>query len=309
MPQRSLLSVLLVSGFLTACGGGGGGGGGGGSGSGSSSQVVTSGGSNTGNTVDDSGTQVTPIGTEFVSDGTVTDAVTAAGIGGALVDVPFGASTHYTASSAIDGKYALKISRSQPLPTFFTGTVNAGGYLPGTIFYRYDSATDQLFVLNNSNHAKLTPIAANTVLFLNGTTITHLGDGNFTGTPNSQLQVENSGLMFSDSFDWTPTLQAKYQSLTISMYARGVETTSKGLCNQIVVGQWMSSTALANSASLPLVETDSKGAFTQVNYTFVLSSLPPGKIGIQILSGAKGCAAGSDHDDFEIVSVTGHLGN
>lgn len=278
----NLFAALVLVGSLVACGGGGGGGGGGDGGS-------SGGGGST---------------SQRTSDGTVTDS-SGAGVSGATVDVPLG-KNDYSTITAADGTYVLNIAGSESLPKYFTATVNKSGYLPGAVFYQYTNS--QLTALNNSNNVVLAPITDADVLFLGGLSVTHLGDGDFTGEPNSQLQVDASGTTFLDSFTLTDTQKSQYSTLTIKMYARGVESTSKNYCDQIIVGNVAASVASASPNRQKLTQSSATGEFTEITHTFSLAELAAGTVQLQINSGRQTCSATSgDYDDFEFAAVKGHF--
>ena len=263
---------------LTACGGGGGGDGGGGGG-GTTDQSVTA-----------------------------TGLVTVAGIGtpveGAIVDITL-TTPKPSANSGSDGRYSLALLKNE-LPEFFAGTVNKANYLPGTVFFRY--ANGQLQPRDaGSNDVALVPIQpgqpAKDVVFLQGTSIVHLGDGLFEGTANSQFQAPVSALIWKDSFTPDPA----FNKLTVTLYAHGVETPA--YCDEIVLGNNLDAAGvIIDGLRQPLEASPVDGSFNKISHTFSLSTLTSGAIAyLQIYSRAKCINATADSDDFEVVSVVGEL--
>jgi hypothetical protein len=294
--------ILAAAAVVAGCGGGGGGGGDGGSTSNTGGTPTSGGGVSTG-TNPATGTQV------WVTSGTVSDKSNAQPIENAFIDVPLNTS-NFNTSSATDGTYTLAFPKSVPLPRFFTGNVNKTGYLPGTIFYNFEN--NQLIALNGSQNVQLTPKTEQDVVFGKTLSVVHLGDGTFEGAANSQLQVPSSGAELKDSVSFTLTdaQRAQFTKLSITMLARGVQSASKSYCDQLVVR------SLANGQPIPggpapqtLPETAADGSFTQIApLEFSLSQLTAGPIELLISSGPIGnCGGTGEIDDFEFVSVVGHL--
>ncbi len=274
--------TLLLLAALTACGGGGGGGDGGGGGGGTTDQSVTA-----------------------------TGLVTVAGIGtpveGAIVDITL-TTPKPSANSGSDGRYSLALLKNE-LPEFFAGTVNKANYLPGTVFFRY--ANGQLQPRDaGSNDVALVPIQpgqpgqpSKDVVFLQGTSIVHLGDGLFEGTANSQFQAPVSALIWKDSFIPDPA----FTTLTVTLYAHGVETPT--YCDEIVLGIDLDAAGvIIGGQRQPLLASPVDGSFNKISHTFTLPALTSGANAyLQIFSRAKCTNATAESDDFEVVSVVGEL--
>lgn len=277
---NKLPAGMAILALLTACGGGGGGGSS--AGGGAPAQSLT-------------------------ASGQVTDASNGGFVSGAQVDMPLQASNP-TGNSGTDGKFSLSLPNNG-LPQFLVATVNKDGYVPGTLFFKY--VNGQLQPLNTgSNNAALVPLQNTDVLFLNGLSVTHLGDGYFDGTVNSQLQAPLSGLTWKDSFTLSSSQRTLYTALTVTLYARGIESgTPNFYCDQIVLGSSIDPTGNVTGATpqaLHVSATD--GSFTPISHTFPLNSLAADAAAhLQILSGKQCGNSASDYDDFEIVSVTGEL--
>ena len=278
-PNKLPASMAILA-ILTACGGGGGGGSS--AGGGAPAQSLT-------------------------ASGQVTDASNGGFVSGAQVDMPLQASNP-TGNSGTDGKFSLSLPNNG-LPRFLVATVNKDGYVPGTLFFEY--VNGQLQPLNTgSNNAALVPLQSNDVLFLNGLSVTHLGDGDFGGPANSQLQAPLSGLTWNDNFTLSTAQRTLYTALTVTLYARGVESgTPKFYCDQIVLGNSIDPTGNVTGATPQALNVSAtNGSFTQISHTFPLNSLAADAAAhLQILSGKQCGNSASDYDDFEIVSVTGEL--
>ena len=267
--------------LLTACGGGGGGGNSGGGGT--NAQTLT-------------------------ASGNVTDASTSAVIPGAVVDIPLQNSTP-TGGTDSAGHYSLTLPNGG-LPKFIAGTVNIANYLPGIVLFEYGNG--QLAPLSpGANNAALVPIrVGKDVVFLNGLSITHLGDDDFSGTENSQLQVPASDLIWKDRFRLTAEQKTNFQTLTVTLYARGIQSDApKFYCDLIGLGNNVDlNGVLTDITPQPLTPTAADGSFTKITHTFSLSGLTADTDAhLQILSGNACASGGADHDDFEFVAVTGEL--
>lgn len=270
------MGMLIV---LTACGGGGGG--------------ETGGGTNA---------------QTFTVSGDVTDASSNVVISGAVVDIPLQTATP-TGNTDTDGHYSLKLPNSG-LPKFIVGTVNIANYMPGIVLFEYGNG--QLTPLTiGANNAALVPIRqGKDVVFLNGLSIVHLGDGDFSGAENSQLQVQASGLPWRDRFTLTAAQKTNYTTFTVTLYARGIQSEApKFYCDLIGLGNNVDlNGALSGIRPQTLMATAADGSFTKIMHTFSLSDLAAdADAHLQILSGKTCSSSGADHDDFEIVAVTGEL--
>ena len=270
------MGMLIV---LTACGGGGGGE----TGAGTNAQTLT-------------------------ASGEVTDASSSAVIPGAVVDIPLQTTTP-TGNTDTDGHYSLTLPNSG-LPKFIGGTVNMANYMPGIVLFEYGNG--QLTPLTiGANNAALVPIRpGKDVVFLNGLSIVHLGDGDFSGAENSQLQVPTSGLLWRDRFTLTAVQKTNFTTFTVTLYARGVQSEApKFYCDLIGLGNNVDlNGALTSITPQTLMATAAEGSFTKITHTFSLSDLAAdADAHLQILSGKTCASSGADHDDFEIAAVTGEL--
>ena len=150
------------------------------------------------------------------------------------------------------------------------------------------------------------------MLFLKGLTIVHLGDEDFGGAENSQLQVPTSGLFWRDSFKLTAVQKANFTTFTVTLYARGIQSGApKSYCDLIGLGNNVDANGAltgTGNAQLKLMATATDGSFTEIKHTFLLSGLTAGVVAhLEILSGKICSTSGADYDDFEIVAVTGEL--
>lgn len=270
--------TLLMLAALTACGGGGGGGGD------TAAQSVT-------------------------ASGRVTESVKSTGVDKALVDIKLKTTNPFVNSGA-DGAYSLSLLKNE-LPTNFVGTVAKAGYLPGTVFFKYVGGLLEPSSAGSNNVALVLRDEGADVKFPVGLTIVHVGDGTFEGTANSQFQVKESGLIWNDSFTPTALQILTYTKLTVTLFARGVETTGlTPYCNKIVLGDNFSGGNIIGGDRQPLTATASDGSFSQITHTFTLPPVSSGaSVYLQILSGKKCDNPASDNDDFEVVSVVGKLTN
>jgi hypothetical protein len=274
IPIKHNLALFMVV-LLTACGGGGG---------------------------DGSGGTTTQ---SLHASGQITDASDGGSpIPSALVDVQL-SSSNPSGNSSSDGRYSVTLPNNG-LPQFLIGTVNKADYLPGTVLFKF--ANGQLDALNpGSNNAALIPIDTDTdVVFASGLTVVHLGDDDFNGSANSQLQAPLTGKIWKDSFELNGSQKDANSQLVVTLYARGVETPA--YCDKIVLGNNLDSDGnVIGDMSQNLSTSNPDGSFTQITHTFLLSGLVAGTVYLQIISG-KQCANSSlDDDDFEISTVLGKL--
>jgi hypothetical protein len=295
-------SALFLAMAMTFVGCGGGGGGGDSGGSTSSGSTPSAGGGVS------TGTNPTTGEQDWVTTGTVSDKSTGQPIEAAFVDVPLtrsggSATQNFNTTSNAAGAYSLRFPKSVPLPKFFTGNVNKTGYLPGTIFYSFSGTS--LTTDNGSENVQLTPKTEADVVFAKALSVVHLGDGTFSGMPNSQLQVPKSGPALSDTFELSASQKQQYTKLSVTMYARGVESTSKNYCDKIELRNLGTGTG---AGAQTFQETDATGKFTSITHEFPLDQIAAGTVELVISAGPIGACSGTGEiDDFEFVSIVGHL--
>jgi len=205
----------------------------------------------------------------------------------------------YSGNTNRTGEYTLTLPQTAMAPRF-AGTLKISGFKSETLVC--DFSGDDLICSGTS--PKMMPTTEADIVFPKGLTVIHLGDDSYAGSANSQLQVRASGLIFEDSFNLTQAQLSKYRYLTVSMYARGVQTASTHTSNEIALGTRsdFESGKVANTQSF--AETAADGSFTPVSYRFDLSSLSPGEIILRINSSKHSTG---DYDDFEVTNITGKL--
>ena len=222
--------------------------------------------------------------------------------GQALSDVEISVTLNnvrYATHSKADGSYTLKTPQSYDYPKFLAGVIYRKDFKPETILWNYANQT--LIQITTTANPKLKPLKEQDVIFFKGLDIIHLGDDNFAGSANSQLQVPSQGKYWIDTFDYTAALKAKYSSICIQFNGRGIQ--SAGRDNTV---------SLSNNGQMgtyivqDLQSTALDGSFTSLQNCFSLSSFPENsKVMLQINSQAN---SSGDYDDFEIINITGVLG-
>ncbi|MDX2122912.1 MAG: carboxypeptidase-like regulatory domain-containing protein [Gemmatimonadota bacterium] len=132
-------------------------------------------------------------------------------------------------------------------------------------------------------------------------TLVHLGDGTYSGSANSQLQVDARGTDLAYHITtWTPELEAFATRVVVTFSARGIETTQPdGGCpgNAVVVITDAGVYEWATPSN-----SDPSGDFSGYALAYNLPSIQPGQdIYLRLISGA--WADGDQGDDFEIAGV------
>jgi len=236
----------------------------------------------------------------WITGGVITDPA-GTPIENATVSVPLKDKV-YSGNTNRNGEYTLTLPQTAMSPRF-AGTLHKTGFKSETILCNFSG--DDLICSGTS--PKVTPTTEADIVFPKGLTVIHLGDDSYGGSANSQLQVPSSGLIFEDSVNLTQAQLSKYRYLTVSMYARGVQTESTETSNKIALGTRsdFESGKVVNTQSF--VETAADGSFTTVSYRFDLSVLSPGEITLRIYSGLSADNPSDKGDDFEITNVTGKL--
>jgi len=210
------------------------------------------------------------------------------GIAGANVALTVNAET-YTARSDGLGFYALRLSDAQAssLPTGFV--VNASepaNYHPSSMtlllgqgrFIRND------FILQSfSGNPQLLSIEL-------VPEVHHLGDGNFSGLPNSQFQFPRAeGALFSRAFSVTAAQRA-FSTAKLVVRAKGLECPNEIRINNLLVGS--------------LTPSDANGGFTFYEVPLDVTWLSQGAQNTFVFaSGFTGQCSATDLDDFEFSNV------
>ena len=64
--------------------------------------------------------------------------------------------------------------------------------------------------------------------------IVHLGDGDFSGAENSQLQVQASGLLWRDRFTLTAVQKTNFTTFTVTLYARSIQSQAPKFYSDLI---------------------------------------------------------------------------
>lgn len=140
----------------------------------------------------------------------------------------------------------------------------------------------------------LVPLATNTSLPVNGDVVTHIGDGIFDGTINSQFQTDVVGTSADFPIaDWGTKLQANpaWTRATVVLDAKGWQTTISPVCKNTIaiVGS-------AGSQSQPGGDSASSGDWSESKFDFDVAGIGiSGPATLRIVAGM--CP--QDLDDFE----------
>ena len=146
------------------------------------------------------------------------------------------------------------------MPKFIVGAVNKRNYLPGTVFFKYTNGQLSLYE-SGSNNSALIPISSTQdVVFLNGLSVAHLGDEQSGGNANSQLQAKTIGLVWNDSFHLTAAQRNTNTTLTVTLYARVVESgPPDSYCDRIALGNTINPDLVTKGTTQILRVTSSDG--------------------------------------------------
>lgn len=181
-------------------------------------------------------------------------------------------------------------------PPYIAGTLYKDGYLIQTINLSNSNGrvrgSDLLTTgqLGSQDVAILNPASSGPLY-----RITHLGDQNFTGSANSQLQVMSSGTRINVRLGPISKAQiAQYPAgLCIVLDVRGLESVAQP--TRITL----------NSQSQNMSPSASDGSFSRQSYCFTdVYSGDASRFNTLIIESGNN-AAGTDYDDFEFINVTG----
>ncbi|WP_151804988.1 carboxypeptidase-like regulatory domain-containing protein [Acinetobacter bereziniae] len=111
-------------------------------------------------------------------------------IAGAEVSVKLN-DVKYSVKTDNNGNYRLKTPQDYDYPQFFAGIIKADHYKPVTVLFSYTN--NHLGVDTKTSNPTLKKLQETDIIFFNGLDIIHLGDNQFTGSVNSQLQIKAQG--------------------------------------------------------------------------------------------------------------------
>lgn len=205
-------------------------------------------------------------------------------LNGALISITVNGFKYQTAADAL-GAYTLHldVGPSSLLPSFFVVSASEG------ISHNPESITLSLSDGNLRTLNFVLSTVANTpqlVVIELVPDVHHLGDGNFSGSTNSQFQYPKAeGTYFSRNFQVTAR-QKLYSSATLTFKAKGVQLNHD--------------TVTINGSSWSLSDSDALGNYTTYSITIDMSSLFQGINTFAITSGQPST---TDYDDFEFTDA------
>lgn len=236
----------------------------------------------------------------FFSEGRIVDE-TSNGVNGAVITTKLNANV-YTAITKADGTYRIEYPQNESFPAIFAATVSKEGSVPGIIQYNYNSQTKQFSVNPNATIRKST---LEDIILPKLTGITHLGDDNFGGAANSQLQVASIGKISGDTVTLTQAQLNTYRFVTINFYGRGIQTPPLLNCQDyaFVTNLDIATNVEQNTRTAILPPSDAGGNFTKLSVRLPTAGIKAGPVTIGLASGQ--CT--TDFDDFELISVSASL--
>lgn len=180
--------------------------------------------------------------------------------------------------------------------------VHKDGYRPSTYYFTSIEA-GKTYTVSNPVQTKL---ADSEFVPEGGYLLYHVGDDNFNGAANSQLQAATLGASKSMKVTTvTADMKAKYKSFTVSYSGRGIQTGGTNPCANFIWGYQPSTGPTPGFASVekhPPADSPNDGSFGAGSQTFSMASLV---VGIDLwISIESGLCTATNLDDFE---VTGFL--
>lgn len=214
-------------------------------------------------------------------------------VAGAEVSLPFGKAQAWTGKTDAGGNYSFDARASdfanvKPVAMI----ISKDGYLPRTVYYASIVAGAGYTFKSDAQTASV-PLGANQVVPTTG--LWHLGDDNFSGSINSQLQMSSVGKLVDFPLaNWSAAQATAYKTARIQLVARGVQ------CSGTTFGL----ATIANggiSRYYPAGKSDANGNFTNYDFSLDVTGFPVGAaIRFVAISGA--CST-TDADDFEFTQV------
>lgn len=210
----------------------------------------------------------------------------------------------YQTVTAADGSFSIDFGNAfygvGEAPRFIAGTAKAPGYKSQTLWLRASNGGIGSVPLAAQSHALTDKdVEVSSSGSPMGTRIFHLGDGDFTGSTNSQLQVSSSGISATGQLSSISEEQInRYPAgLCFTFDARGIETRSgaKYRPGNIIK---------LNDQVSELQNSPSDGSFGRQTHCFTnVSGGEASKFnGLTIQTDDAGTG---DYDDFEVINITG----
>ncbi len=150
----------------------------------------------------------------------------------------------------------------------------------------------------------LVPLATNTSLPGNGDVVTHIGDGIYRGTINSQFQTDAVGLSADFPIaDWGTKLQANpnWTRATVKLEAKGWQTTIAPYCKNTVEMVVDNGSGEVVKQSKDGGDSNLDGSWSQSTFDFDVATV--GTSGTVTLRFTAGSCDTGDFDDFETNSI------
>jgi hypothetical protein len=231
--------------------------------------------------------------------GTIKDA-SGVPISGASVLLPFGVNQAWGSETDSKGKFQFDAQASD-----FAGVspvavvVFKDRYMPMTYYYSSVDDGDHLDVTPSAADAPR-QLASNEFVPTNAHRLWHVGDESFSGSSNSQLQMDTFGQSIACPVtQWNATMRAQFRTATITYVARGVDTNRTSSCANRV-GVFMEGTSQTSYATPS--NSDANGGFSSYTITVSLpATFGDGRLMFAYISGA--CTSGDNGDDQEFGSV------
>lgn len=233
--------------------------------------------------------------------GSIDDERTGEPIAGAVVEVVVGEQT-FTERTDADGRFDFAIrvdAAALPEWTALVAWVDDDFFLPEAVFYAglAPGAEPAPAVIRLA-----TTGVADMVL---QRSLVHLGDDNFSGAINSQLQAPTHGTSLAVEFDLLAEQLDQGGWLTVSMALRGAQCTGAN-GNQVYLGRVGEIPPDGDPRLLGLGQSADDGSFSTAAFTWDLSAYAPGDRLEFVVISSDGCNPGH-WDDFELLEVIGRF--
>ena len=231
--------------------------------------------------------------------GTIKD-VNGSAVSGATVMMPYGQNQYWGAETSSKGSFKFDARASDyvgvnPIAVI----VYKDRYLPRTYYFTSVIAGGSLSVNPDASSATRA-LANNEFVPTNAYRLWHIGDDDFGGSANSQFQIAATGTSAGfPIMPWNAQTRAQYRSASISLVARGIQTTD---CPGNRLGLYSSEGGSGTAYTAP-GNSDAGGGFSLYQFTVDLSGLTEGTLSFAAIAGACG-STGFDDWEFAQVLVT-----
>lgn len=240
----------------------------------------------------------TLLATEARFSGTINNA-SGAPLAGVKINLPYRTGA-YTATTDAAGQYSFKVRTAD----FATGGIialraYADTFAPAAYYYQLPLQGKSTYNLGATPVA-LTPLGPNEYASAGFSELIHLGDDNYSGSQNSQLQTTSRGDGFSNTLlEWKTADNNKFKTARVKLLIRGMQGTT-----QTTKGDAGLFDAAGNAIGARValnMNSDVAGGYSAYTFDYAVpATLPAGAVRFVVRTGSQP----GDLDDIEYTGIS-----